>query len=127
MYLDRQGKVISGLSTKGYLAVAVPGTVMGLERASQYGTMTRKQVMAPAIELASKGFVLQQGDVNILNWGKEKFKQPNVAAIFLKNGKNSYRVGDRLVQLDLAQSLRTIADKGANAFYLGAIATELVS
>ncbi len=126
MYLDHQGKVISGLSTKGYLAVAVPGTVMGLERASQYGTMTRKQVMAPAIELASKGFVLQQGDVNILNWGNEKFKQPNVATIFLKNGKNSYRVGDRLVQLDLAQTLRTIADQGANAFYKGAIATELV-
>lgn len=127
MYLDRQGKVISGLSTKGYLAVAVPGTVMGLERSlSQYGTMTRKQVMAPAIELAQKGFVLQQGDVNLLNSGKEKFKQPNVAAIFLKNGKNSYRVGDRLVQIDLAQTLRTIADQGAYAFYQGAIATSLV-
>lgn len=127
MYLDQQGKVISQLSTKGYLAVAVPGTVMGLERSlSEYGTMTRKQVMAPAIELAEKGFVLQQGDVNILKAGKEKFKQPNVAAIFLKNGKNSYQVGDRLIQLDLAQTLRTIADKGANAFYQGAIATSLV-
>ena len=46
MYLDKQGKVISGLSTKGYLAVGVPGTVMGLEEAlGKYGTMPRIQVM----------------------------------------------------------------------------------
>lgn len=128
MYLDRQGRVISGLSTQGYLAVGVPGTVMGLERSlSEYGTMTRRQVMTPAIELAEKGFVLQQGDVNILNAGSKKFKQqPNVAAIFLKNG-NPYQVGDRLVQKDLAQTLRLIADKGTSAFYTGAIAAEIVT
>lgn len=127
MYLDPQGKVISGLSTKGYLAVAVPGTVMGLDRAlSQYGTMDRSTVMAPAIKLAEKGFVLQQGDVNILNSTNKFQQQPNVAAIFLKNGKSNYQVGDRLVQQNLAQTLKLIAQKGVDAFYKGAIATEIV-
>lgn len=128
MYLDSQGKVISGLSTKGYLAVGVPGTVKGLDRAlSQYGTMTREQVMAPAIELAENGFVLQQGDVNILNSSTKKFtQQPNVAAIFLKNGKTPYQVGERLVQKYLAQTLKLIAQHGPDAFYKGALAQEIV-
>ncbi len=110
MYLDKQGKVISGLSTKGYLAVGVPGTVMGLEEAlAKYGTMTRTQVMNPAIKLASAGFELQQGDVDILNFGTKKFKtQPNVGNIFLKNGK-SYQVGARLIQKNLAHTLELIA------------------
>ena len=82
MYLDPQGKVISGLSTKGYLAVAVPGTVMGLDRAlSQYGTMDRSKVMAPAIELAEKGFVLQQGDLTS-PWAKSH----RDSKLILRNG-----------------------------------------
>lgn len=128
MYLDQQGKVRSELSKEGYLAVAVPGTVKGLEQAlSEYGTMTRVQVMAPAIELAEQGFILQQGDVNLLNSSVKKFKeQPSVATIFLKNGKTPYQVGDRLVQKDLAQTLKLVAKEGSDAFYKGAIAAEIV-
>lgn len=126
MYLDKQGKV-SGLSTKGYLTVGVPGTVMGLDKAlAEYGTMTRLQVMTPAIKLAASGFGLQQGDVDILNTGTKKFKtQPNVASIFLKNGK-SYQVGDRLVQKNLAQTLQLISSLGSDAFYKGTITQEIV-
>lgn len=128
MYLDKQGKVISGLSTKGYLAVGVPGTVKGLDEAlSQYGTMTRQQVMAPAIKLAAEGFVLQEGDIKILKAGTAQFKnQLNVASIFLKNGKNPYEVGDRLVQKNLAQTLELISNQGADAFYKKEIAKEIV-
>jgi len=128
MYIDKQGKVISGLSTKGYLAVGVPGTVKGLDQAlSQYGTMNRQQVMAPAIKLAAEGFILQQGDVNILKAGVKKFKnQPNVASIFLKSDKTPYQVGDLLVQKKLAQTLRLVATQGPDAFYKGAIAQEVV-
>ncbi len=127
MYLDARGNVIRGLSTKGYLAVGVPGTVLGLDRAlSEYGTMTRRQLIAPAIRLAEQGFVLQQGDVNILHSNTTLFAtQPNVAAIFLKNGKTPYQVGDRLVQKNLANTLKLIA-QGPQAFYKGSIADELV-
>jgi gamma-glutamyltranspeptidase/glutathione hydrolase len=128
MYLDKQGNVIPGLSTKGYLAVGVPGTVLGFDRAlSAYGTMTRADVIAPAIELAQKGFVLHPGDVKILNASTQTFqKQPNVAGIFLKNGTTPYEAGDRLVQQDLANTLQLIADQGSDAFYKGAIASEIV-
>ncbi|HMC44679.1 MAG TPA: gamma-glutamyltransferase, partial [Caballeronia sp.] len=53
MYLDSAGNVVPGRSTRGWLAAGVPGTVMGLERArTEYGTMTRDQLMASAISLA---------------------------------------------------------------------------
>lgn len=127
MYLNEKGQVQSDLSRKGYLAVGVPGSVAGLERAlTAYGTMTRQQVMAPAIKLAENGFVLQAGDVDILKKNTRKFSgQPNVAAIFLKNGK-PFEVGDRLVQTDLARTLKQISQQGPPAFYTGAIAQEVV-
>lgn len=139
MYLDKQGKVVPGRSTQGYLAVGVPGTVMGLDTAlRKYGTMTRKQVMAPAIRLAQNGFVLEQGDIDILTGkgrhgdldaltgpSKRFATQPNVAAIFLNHGR-PYRVGDRLVQKDLARTLRLISRKGPGAFYDGPIANAIV-
>ena len=75
MFLDHKREVIPELSTKSYRAVAVPGTVKGLEYTlSKYGTMKRRQVMQPAIELASKGFTLTKGDVQILEQGADQFK-----------------------------------------------------
>lgn len=128
MYLDKNGDLIPDKSTYGYLAVGVPGTVMGLELAlKKYGTMTRQQVMAPAIELAEKGYVLGPGDIAILDKGTVNFqKQPKVASLFLKKGK-PYQAGDRLVQKDLAQTLRYLAQTGADGFYKGKIAKSIVA
>lgn len=57
MYLDAQGNVARRASLFGWRAVAVPGTVMGLDTAlTQYGTLPRSVVMAPAIRLAREGF-----------------------------------------------------------------------
>lgn len=128
MYQDKQGKIIKGLSNKGYLAVGVPGTVAGLDYAlSKFGTKNRSSVMAPAIALAKSGFVLQPGDISILNTSKKRLaEQSNVAAIFLKNSKAPYRAGEVLVQKDLAQTLSLIAEGGKDAFYQGAIADEVV-
>src|SRR5579862_3727609 len=59
MYLDPQGNVIPNASEIGYKAIGVPGSVAGMVYAEQkYGTLTLKQVMAPAIRLARKGYVL---------------------------------------------------------------------
>ncbi len=129
MYLDETGEVVEGLSEQGYLAVAVPGTVKGLDRAlTRYGTLDRTQVMAGAIALARDGFILQPGDIEILNRSVEEFQQqPQVAAIFLKDGTTPYKVGDRLVQPDLANSLQLIVDQGPDAFYTGPIAEKIVN
>ena len=127
LFQDADGNVVKGRSTGTYLGVAVPGTVMGLNTALKaYGTMTLKQVMAPAIKLASEGYVLKQQDVDILNEGTAVFnKHPNVAAIFLNDGK-PFVVGQRLVQKQLAHTLQLIADGGADAFYKGPIAEAVV-
>ena len=76
MYLDAQGNVVPDLSTRGYLAVAVPGTVSGLEYVREkYGTLPRAALIAPAIALAEKGFVLDQGDVDILHEATDDFRK----------------------------------------------------
>ena len=63
MYLDKNGNVIKDMSTLGYKAIAVPGSVAGLAYAQQHwGKLTLQQVMEPAIRLAREGFVLDYGD-----------------------------------------------------------------
>src|SRR6202044_1627318 len=59
MYLDAQKNVVPGLSTSGYKAIGVPGTVAGLVYAEKtYGKLTLAKVMAPAIRLATEGYIL---------------------------------------------------------------------
>jgi gamma-glutamyltranspeptidase/glutathione hydrolase len=122
MFLDAQGKAVSSRSLDGYLAVGVPGTVMGLETAREkYGTLPRTVLIAPAIKLAEEGFVLTRGDIDVLAEGNDGFhKEANVAAIFLNHGQ-PFVVGDRLVQKDLAATLRAVSSGGVDSFYHGAI------
>ena len=128
MYLDATGNVIKGLSTNGHLAVAVPGTVSGMEMAlKKYGTMKRQALIAPSIELAEKGFALQQGDVDMLRTATADFqKDPASGAIFLNKGE-PYAVGQMLVQKDLANTLRTISDSGSDGFYKGTVGKAIVT
>ena len=128
MYLDAAGDVVPGRSTRTYLAVGVPGTVMGLDTAlAKYGTMKLAQVIAPAIRLAGRGFVLLPGDARILDSRAAEFAhRPNVAAIFLHDGK-PYAAGERLVQPQLAHTLELIARDGSDAFYRGPIARAIVA
>lgn len=128
MYLDKNGNVIKARSTQGYLAVGVPGTVAGLELArTRYGILPRHHLIAPAIMLAQKGFVLEQGDVDMLAQAVNQLqKDAPSAAIFLRNNK-PLSVGERLVQKDLARSLRLISRNGLKAFYNGPISQAIVS
>lgn len=128
MYLDKDGNVIKGASTQGHLAVAVPGTVSGLEVARErYGTRPRADLIAPAIHLAHEGFVLEQGDVDMLRRDSELFKQDApTAAIFLNHGR-PFNVGDKLVQKDLARTLRAISERGVDGFYRGPVAQAIVA
>lgn len=128
MYLDPKGELVEGLSLKGYLAVAIPGTVLGLETMREkYGTMSRDALMAPAIELAEKGFILGKGDADILAASAKHFAgEPNIAAIFLHDGK-PWQAGERFIQKDLAHTLKLIAERGTDVFYRGEIADAIVA
>jgi len=120
MFLDASGKPVPLLSTRGYLSAAIPGTVAGLELAREaYGTRPRAKLVGPSIELAARGFVLDQGDAEFLAQGEADFrKDAPASAVFLKDGK-PYIAGERLVQKDLARMLRIIAKDGIEGFYRG--------
>ena len=129
MYLDKEGNVVPDLSTRGHLAVGVPGTVSGMELAlSKYGTKPRKEVIAPAIKLAEDGFVLEQGDVELLEYATDVFKKDikDSGSIFLSNGE-PMQVGQKLVQKDLGKTLREISEKGTDGFYKGWVADAIVT
>ncbi|MET3969215.1 MULTISPECIES: gamma-glutamyltransferase [Bradyrhizobium] len=128
MYLDKDGNVIKGISTKGHLAVGVPGSVSGMEYAREkYGTMKRADLLAPAIQFAEQGFVLDQGDIDLLRTATDDFKDdPASSAIFLNNGQ-PFGVGDRLLQSELAKTLREISSKGTDGFYKGWVGSAIVA
>ncbi|VTU34698.1 Gamma-glutamyltranspeptidase precursor [Variovorax sp. PBL-H6] len=127
MYLDKDGNVVKGLSTLGHLAVGVPGTVSGLELARQkYGTLQRAALIAPAIALAERGFTLEQGDIDMLATASAEFKKdPASGAIFLNKGE-PFAVGQKLVQKDLAKTLKAVSQKGPEGFYKGSVGAAIV-
>ncbi len=128
MYLDADGNVVKGLSTKGHLAVAVPGTVAGLEMAREkFGRLNRADLLQAAIQLAEAGFTLNQADADALAAvAKELRPDPASAAIFLNNGE-PFAVGQALVQPDLAKTLRSIRDNGVSGFYRGPVAEAIAA
>ena len=110
-------------------AAGVPGTVRGLALAhNRFGKLPWKDLVLPAVRLAEDGFNLDAAMVKSLNLallrpgGSEEFHR-----LFGKNGKAVWRVGDRLVQNDLAKTLRRIAEHGPDAFYAGESADRLVA
>lgn len=127
MFLDKSGQLAPGVTTKDHRAVAVPGTVLGLDTALQkYGTMSRQQVMAPAIRLAQQGHVVSAYESKLYAQFAEEFrKKPNIAAIFLPHGRPP-QPGERIIQAGLGKTLQAIADQGPAAFYKGLIAEKMV-
>lgn len=128
MYLDAKGEIIPRITRDGYMAVGVPGTVLGLDTMlRRFGTLPRQRVMAPAIALAENGYTLSGRDADFLaSFAKTFAMEPNVAAIFLNDGR-SWREGERFIQKQLGATLRTIAADGPGAFYEGPIADAIAA
>ena len=128
MYLDEEGNAVSDLSRYHGLAVGVPGTVAGLLKAlEEHGTMSRGQVMAPAIALAENGIEVTAGLSESLTALSDRMqKWPSTKKVFFKPDGSAYQPGERLKQPELARSLKLIAAKGADGFYKGETASKLV-
>jgi gamma-glutamyltranspeptidase/glutathione hydrolase len=126
MYLDAQGNVVAGLSITGYKAIGVPGTVAGLIYAEKtYGRLTLARVMAPAIRLASQGYILSEEEARNLAAAKNLAMFPDSRRIFQRDG-NFLKPGDRFTQPELARTLQRIAADPAS-FYKGPMAAELAA
>ena len=120
MYTKKDG-------THDHKAVGVPGTVRGLALAhTRFGKLPWREVVAPAVELAEKGFILDGGTARSLNsFVGRATAFPETVRVFGKNGKVEWRAGDRFIQADLAKTLKLIQRDGAEAFYTGAIADQI--
>ena len=115
-----------GLPNDGILSVSVPGAVAGAELAAKtYGTKSLAELMAPAAELAEKGFPITEALAGAIRGSAKKFS-PSAKAIWY-NGDTPKGFGDRVVQKDLANTLREIGAKGSAAFYQGPIAEKFAA
>ncbi len=125
MYLDAQGNVAPGRSLVGYLASGVPGSVAGLAYAQKhYGKLTLAQDMAPAIRLATDGYVLSAEEAHALQ-SKNLTRFPVSATIFQRDG-NFYKEGETFKQPLLAATLTAIAHD-PETFYKGAMAKQIAA
>ncbi len=125
MYLDAKGNIIPDASITGYKAIGVPGSVAGMVYAEKkYGKLTLGKVMAPAIRLASQGFVLTEEEAHELR-DPTLAMFPESKRIFQRGG-DFYRPGELFKQPELAATLKTIA-ADPDDFYHGRIAKQLVA
>ncbi len=126
MYLDAQGNIVPGMSLIGYKASGVPGSVAGIAYAQKhYGKLTLAQDMAPAIRLATEGFVLTDAEARMLQTSRSVARFPAAARIYQRDG-NFYKEGGTFKQPELAATLIRIA-KDPDEFYHGAMAHQIAN
>ena len=129
MYLDAEGKVVPKLSTQGYKAVGVPGTIAGLVLAhKRHGKLPWAELVEPARKLAADGFVVNYALSQSLQ-GKsivDKLQRfPDARRIYHRDGR-FYQMGDTFVQPELAATLARIK-KNPRDFYEGETARMIVA
>ena len=135
MYLDSTGKIDRNLTARGWLASGVPGTVRGLEMAhKKFGKLPWDDVVKPAADLASNGWVLTSALSRSINSqlrtdsagrpGKMA-RFPTSVAAYGKAGGGEWMEGDRIRLTDLGRALNAIATTGPDAFYTGWIADSI--
>ncbi len=128
MFARRPGDtddVAAARSRVGGLAVGVPGEPAGIaELVSRFGKLPLAQVVEPARKLAQEGFAFTAATRRVLGYvGKELLKDPLGAKLFA----NPPEVGAKLKNEALAKTLQLFASQGAEAFYRGPIARQIVA
>ena len=124
MFLDEHGRV-TARSRVGHLAAGVPGSVAGMWSAHQrFGSLLWSELIEPSVHLA-EGIVVHERLASSLQAHEESLQRYSATASVLLPGGQAPRVGDRLIQQELAVTLRRIARQGEDGFYRGRTA-ELV-
>ena len=131
MYLDANGEVIENMSLRTRASSGVPGTIDGLLKVWKNhgsGNISRRELLAPAITLAEKGFELSHYEATRFNENKNLFAKNEAAAtVFIRKDGRPWKAGDNFVQKDLANTLKHIAREGRDGFYTGKIADLIVA
>jgi gamma-glutamyltranspeptidase/glutathione hydrolase len=124
MYLDARGEVIPDLSLVGPLAAGVPGTVRGMEDAHRrFGKLSWARDLAPAIRLASQGYLVSPKAVGIDDPDRARFiGKTNFERYF-----GAMKPGRTFRQPELAATLKGIAENGSKGFYEGSVADLIVA
>ena len=126
MYLNKNGKANTDLSQNGRLAVGIPGSVAGFFATLKHCNLPMEKLIQPAVDLAEKGFVINEQEARLLNSHKEYFQKYNKTSnAFIKN--EAWKSGDILMQKELAETLKLIQKAGLKGFYEGKTAELLVS
>lgn len=125
MYLDENGDVVPGLSTKGALASGVPGTIAGIfEAQAKFGKLSPEEILQPVIELANRGFIVTERQAERLQRSRSQFVDANGAGTFFDR---DIQAGDTLKIPTLAATLGRIAKNGRDEFYKGETAKILAA
>ncbi|PPK86433.1 gamma-glutamyltranspeptidase/glutathione hydrolase [Neolewinella xylanilytica] len=125
MYLDTAGNVTEGLSTRGHLAVGVPGTVAGIAAMHErLGTLPWAELLQPAIDFARDGYRLSESEIDRLKRYHADFNEFNETTPF---SDSTLGAGAQVKQPDLAATLIRIQEAGRDGFYTGETADLIVA
>ncbi len=129
MFLDAEGNVDEQKARYSHLSSGVPGTVAGLWHAHRkYGRLPWEQIVRPAVRQARDGILVSYDLASILAKNRARYCENEATCrYFYKADGSAYEPNETLVQADLAESLRLIAEQGADAFYRGAIAEKIIA
>jgi gamma-glutamyltranspeptidase/glutathione hydrolase len=117
-----------GLPSDGVLSVSVPGAVGAVELAAKtYGTKPLAELLAPAAALGERGFPISQSLATAIRSNRDKLARAPSSKRIWFDGDRPLDMGDRVVQKDLATTLREIGAKGSAAFYDGPIAQKFAA
>lgn len=128
LFLDKNGKPLEFYdAVVGGKSVGVPGTLRMLEMVhSKYGRLTWRTLFGPAIELCERGFIVSPRLHALLSRDRYLRLDKHARAYFYREDGSPKNVGEKLKNQELAKVFRKIANEGADAFYKGRIASDIV-
>ena len=125
MYQNEDGDVIPGLSSIGGLAVGVPGTISAIfEIHKKFGSLPIEELFKPSIDLANDGYIVTKYLEAELNEKRDDFIKINGSSSLYSK---QYKSGDTIINKMYANTLREIMNKGADGFYKGPVAQDMIS
>ena len=127
IYLDESGEVVPGLSVDGAMSAGIPGIPAALVHlAEHYGRLPLSQTLAPAIRIAEQGFVVEDYYRKMAGFRRTVLQDNEAASDIFLLDDDVPPVGHRIVQKDLAATLRRIVESGFSGFYENEIAWQMV-